>query len=239
MWSLVEHPRACRALCQYRRRRAATDRATLNLQGSRATRISAGDSKLKAARFVKTKGSTKNFDESGADKATEVAGCKGYVTNIAVTVMSTNESSVSIATCGLFSSLFGYRRPISSPSGLRAHRRSSRGAFDGRFHSFDSREVHEGCDGMSLKKVATALSALCEFVGEIDGHKLMFPPDTTLAAAVLVKRLVAFALGGTVNCTNPAGHEVQASRPVGLIRWVMSRRIVVISLGKRLVERNV
>lgn len=39
--------------------------------------------------------------------------------------------------------------------------------------------------GLSLKKIITTISSLWEFVGEIDGHELVFPPDIQPAAADL------------------------------------------------------
>ena len=54
-------------------------------------RIIDGESKPKAARFVKIKGSQKVFDESSYDKAVGLAGWKGYVTNIERRVMTARE----------------------------------------------------------------------------------------------------------------------------------------------------
>ena len=39
---------------------------------------------------------------------------------------------------------------------------------------------------MSLQKIITTLRPLREFVGEIDGHELVFPPDVPPQAAELV-----------------------------------------------------
>ncbi|SMY01688.1 hypothetical protein BAURA63_03569 [Brevibacterium aurantiacum] len=73
VWSPEDHPHAWRAVWQYRRKRAVRDRETLNLQRNRAMRIIDGESKPKAARFVKAKGSTKVSDEAGYDKAVGLA----------------------------------------------------------------------------------------------------------------------------------------------------------------------
>lgn len=91
VWSPDEHPKAWRAVWQYRRKRAVRDSETLNLQRNRAMRIIDGEPKPKAARFVKTKGSTKVIDESSYDKAVGLAGWNGYVTNIEAKAMAARE----------------------------------------------------------------------------------------------------------------------------------------------------
>lgn len=53
VWSPTEHSQAWRAVWQYRRKRAIRDRETLNLQRNRAMRVIDGESKPKAARFVR------------------------------------------------------------------------------------------------------------------------------------------------------------------------------------------
>ena len=49
--------------------------------------------------------------------------------------------------------------------------------------------------GLSLKKIITTLRPLREFVGEIDGHELVFPPDVPPAAAELISSVENFAPG--------------------------------------------
>ena len=49
--------------------------------------------------------------------------------------------------------------------------------------------------GLSLKKVITTLRPLREFLGEIDGHELVFPPDVPPQAAELVSNVENFGPG--------------------------------------------
>ena len=49
--------------------------------------------------------------------------------------------------------------------------------------------------GLSLKKVITTLRPLREFVGEIDGHELVFPPDVPPQAAELISNVENFGPG--------------------------------------------
>lgn len=49
--------------------------------------------------------------------------------------------------------------------------------------------------GMSLKKIVTTLRPLREFVGEIDGHELVFPPELPPSAAKLIENVENFGPG--------------------------------------------
>ena len=46
--------------------------------------------------------------------------------------------------------------------------------------------------GLSLKKVITTLRPLREFVGEIDGHELVFPPEVPPNVAELISSVESF-----------------------------------------------
>lgn len=49
--------------------------------------------------------------------------------------------------------------------------------------------------GLSLKKVITTLRPLREFVGDIDGHELVFPPEVPPAASKLVSNVESYSSG--------------------------------------------
>ena len=196
VWSPVKHPKAWRAVWQYRRKRAVRDRETLNLQRNRAMRIIDGESKPKAARFVKTKGSTKVFDESSYDKAVGLAGWKGYVTNIEAKVMTARE------VVGSYHDLWHVEQSFRmSKTDLRArpifHR--TRDAIEAHltvvFTALALARFMQEATGLSLKKVITTLRPLREFVGEIDGHELVFPPDVPPQAAELISNVENFGPG--------------------------------------------
>lgn len=80
-----------RAIWQHRTKRAVRDRMTLKLQKERALKVIDGDKAVKSTRFVKTTGSTRSFDEKAWQRAESLAGWKGYVTNIPVTLMPAPE----------------------------------------------------------------------------------------------------------------------------------------------------
>ena len=190
VWSPVKHPKAWRAVWQYRRKRAVRDRETLNLQRNRAMRIIDGESKPKAARFVKIKGSQKVFDESSYDKAVGLAGWKGYVTNIERRVMTARE------VVGSYHDLWHVEQSFRmSKTDLRArpifHR--TRDAIEAHltvvFTALAVARFMQEATGLSLQKIITTLRPLREFVGEIDGHELVFPPDVPPQAAELVSNV--------------------------------------------------
>ncbi|AOP51891.1 MULTISPECIES: IS1634 family transposase [Brevibacterium] len=190
VWSPVKHPKAWRAVWQYRRKRAVRDRETLNLQRNRAMRIIDGESKPKAARFVKIKGSQKVFDESSYDKAVGLAGWKGYVTNIERRVMTARE------VVGSYHDLWHVEQSFRmSKTALRArpifHR--TRDAIEAHltvvFTALAVARFMQEATGLSLQKIITTLRPLREFVGEIDGHELVFPPDVPPQAAELVSNV--------------------------------------------------
>lgn len=85
------HASLWRAVWQHRTKRAVRDRQTLQKQRERAESIVNGDKSAKNARFVKTSGSKRAFDEATFERAISLAGWKGYVTNIPRTTMSPDE----------------------------------------------------------------------------------------------------------------------------------------------------
>lgn len=75
----------------------------------RAEKITAGRAPLKKARLLEVTGATKELDQATIDRARQLAGLKGYVTNLPTTAM--NGAAVIAAyhdtTCGTSSSRFG------------------------------------------------------------------------------------------------------------------------------------
>ena len=76
---------------QHRHKRAVRDRHTLQKQRERAETIISGERPGKAARFVKTTGTKRVFDQATFERALLLAGWKGYITNIPKTVMDAQE----------------------------------------------------------------------------------------------------------------------------------------------------
>ena len=91
VWHPHDHPKAWRAVWQYSRKRAARDRHTLRAQRDRAQAIVDGDKPAKKARFVKTTGQTATLDQAALQRAEDLIGLKGYVTNITADVLPATE----------------------------------------------------------------------------------------------------------------------------------------------------
>ena len=87
VWDPGRDSSAWRAIWSYSAKRARRDQKTLAAQEARARAIVAGEKKAKAARFVKTRGDGRAFDEASLARAQSLVGLKGYVTNVPVAVM--------------------------------------------------------------------------------------------------------------------------------------------------------
>ena len=91
VWNPEAHPGAWRAIWAYSAKRARRDQKTLAAQEARARAIVDGDKKAKSARFVKVRGDDRKFDETALARAQSLVGLKGYVTNVAASVMPAAE----------------------------------------------------------------------------------------------------------------------------------------------------
>ena len=81
-----------RVVYQFSKKRWARDNKTLDLQRERAQKIVEGTSTPKKARFVEQTGQGETrLDDAGIAKARELAGLKGYVTNLSVDVLGGQE----------------------------------------------------------------------------------------------------------------------------------------------------
>ncbi|SMY04838.1 Transposase DDE domain-containing protein [Brevibacterium aurantiacum] len=190
VWDAESFPDAWRAVWQYRRKRAMRDEQTLNLQRNRAISIIEGDSQPKSARFVKTKGAEKVFDEKAYDRAMKLSGFKGYVTNIPKTIMPARE------VIGSYHDLWHVEQSFRmSKTDLNArpmfHR--TRDAIEAHltvvFTALGVARFMQDASGVSLKKIITTLRPLREFTGVIGDQEITFAPDIPPAARELLDAL--------------------------------------------------
>jgi hypothetical protein len=70
---------------------AVHDGITLTAQESRARQVIEGQKAARSPRFVKTAGGKRSLDEASLARARQLAGLKGYVTNIPANVMAATE----------------------------------------------------------------------------------------------------------------------------------------------------
>lgn len=82
------HRTTRRMVCQYSHKRFANDKHTLAKQRQRAEEIVTGTRKQKRARFVTHTSGRCEFNTDDFEKASQLAGWKGYITNISAEDMS-------------------------------------------------------------------------------------------------------------------------------------------------------
>lgn len=179
-----------RAVWQHRTKRAVRDRQTLQKQRERAESIVSGDKPAKNARFVKTSGSKRAFDEATFERALSLAGWKGYVTNIPRTIMSAQEI------IGSYHELWHVEQSFRmSKTDLRA-----RPIFH---HNQDAVEAHltmvftalainrylYAKTGNTLKKLVQTLRPLRDVTIEISGQHITATPTITDKAAEILDNL--------------------------------------------------
>ena len=90
-WGREEHPKSWRAVWSFSAKRFARDNRTLTLQENRARDVISGAKSARAPRFVTNAGGNAALNEEALARARKLAGLKGYVTNLPVSVMSPGE----------------------------------------------------------------------------------------------------------------------------------------------------
>jgi transposase len=83
-----KNARERRIVYQYSFKRSKRDNRTINLMIDKAERIADGKAPLKKTRFLKVTGAQKALDQATIDRARQLAGLKGYVTNLPEATMS-------------------------------------------------------------------------------------------------------------------------------------------------------
>ncbi|HET7414659.1 MAG TPA: IS1634 family transposase [Arthrobacter sp.] len=91
VWDPQQHTASWRAVWAYSRKRAVRDQKTLTAQENRARAVINGEKAARTPRFVKNTSTGRSLDEASLQRAQQLVGLKGYVTNIPATVMDANE----------------------------------------------------------------------------------------------------------------------------------------------------
>jgi hypothetical protein len=91
VWDPDHHPGSWRAVWVYKHQRALRDRRTLAAQEERARAVVAGERTAKNPRFVTTTTDARRVDEASLTRAQQLAGLKGYVTNIPAAAMTAEQ----------------------------------------------------------------------------------------------------------------------------------------------------
>jgi len=80
--------RSRRVVYQWRFARSKRDNKNINAMIAKAEKIAAGDAPVSRTRFLKIVGETRELNQETVDRARQLAGLKGYVTNLDKTVMA-------------------------------------------------------------------------------------------------------------------------------------------------------
>src|SRR5690625_4750185 len=169
-----------RVVWQYRTKRAKPDLATLEKQRTRAQRVVEGQHQVKSARFVKTQDATRVFDHATYDRAHQIAGWKGYITNLDAATMQAAEVVASYHQLWHVEQSFRMSKTDLQARPMFHH---SREAIEAHltvvFTALAVARFMQHHTGVSLKRIITTLRPLREFTGRIGAQELTFPPQIT------------------------------------------------------------
>jgi hypothetical protein len=182
--------RSRRVIYQYKFSRYQHDNRAINAMITRAEKITTGATAMAKARFVKVTGATKELDQELIDRARQLAGLKGYVTNLPPTTMDGQ------GVIDAYHDLYQVERTFRmAKSDLRA-----RPVFH---HDRDAIEAHltvvfaalaiarelQAQTGVSLKKLVQTLRPLRTVTIDIDGHTITAKPHLTDDSEYILARL--------------------------------------------------
>jgi len=182
--------RTRRVVYQWKFAREQHDNKAINAMIGRAERIADGRAPLKKARFLKITDATRELDQATIDRARQLAGLKGYVTNLPTTTMD------GAAVIAAYHDLWHVEQSFRMTKGdLRA-----RPVFH---HQREAIEAHltvvfaalavardlQDRTGTSIKKIVQTLRAARSATIEVNGQHLTLDPDLTPAARDLLTQL--------------------------------------------------
>ena len=190
VWDRAIHTGSWRAVWAFSRRRYVRDNQTLTAQENRARDVVAGATTARTPRFVSTAGGARSLDETALARARRLTGLKGYVTNIAATVMPATE------VIGAYHDLWHVEQSFRmSKTDLAA-----RPIFH---HTRDAIEAHltvvfaalavsrylQDTTGLSIKKIIHTLRPLQQITVRLAGHDHIAADPLTPAAQQILDAL--------------------------------------------------
>ena len=179
-----------RIVYQWLFKRHKRDDRNINLMIARAERIAAGKTAARQARFLKVTGASLGLNEETIARARQLAGLKGYVTNLPITAM--NGQDIISAYHDLWHVEASFRM---TKNDLQA-----RPVFH---HQHEAIEAHltvvfaalaishhlTTATGQSLKRIIRTLRPLRSAIITIEGHEFTADPTITPDARTLLDRL--------------------------------------------------
>lgn len=179
-----------RIVYQWLFKRNKHDDRAINAMIERAERIASGKSQMRKARFLKVSGATKELDQNTIDRARQLAGLKGYVTNLPTE--SLTGQKVIEAYHDLWQVEASFRM---TKSDLKArpvfhhHRDAIEAHLSVVFAALAITRYLTQATGISIKKIVTTLRSVRSATIEINGQPLTLDQDPPPEVQHILDRL--------------------------------------------------
>jgi hypothetical protein len=181
-----------RIVYQYSFKRHKRDDRAINAQITRAEKVAAGQTPLRKARFLKVTGATKTLDQATIARARQLAGLKGYVTNLGIDQMT--GADVINAYHDLWQVEASFRL-VKSDLKARPVFHRERDAIEAHltvvFAALAITRYLTAATGLSIKRIVRELDAVQTATIELNGQQLTVHADPTPTATEILT-----ALGG-------------------------------------------
>ena len=182
--------RTRRVVYQYRFARHKRDDRAINAMVDRAEKVAAGKRPLKKDRFVRIDAAGKDVDWDLVDRARQLAGLKGYVTNLPASTMDGH------AVVDAYHDLWQVEKSFRmAKSDLRArpifhHKRESIEAhLTVVFAALAVSRYLQDTTGTSIKNIVRTLRAVRSATIRVNGHEITLDPDIPSAAQAILDQL--------------------------------------------------
>jgi len=182
--------RSRRVVYQWRFKREQRDQKTINAQITKAEKVADGSRPLRRDRFVKISGAAKAVDWAVVERARQLAGLKGYVTNLPATTM--DGAAIIDAYHDLWHVEQSFRM-TKSDLAARPIFHHEREAIEAHITVVFAalaiaRDLQER-SGMSIKRLIQALQPLLSVTIDIQGHQITAEPTITTETRTILNKL--------------------------------------------------
>jgi transposase len=185
-----KNKRQRRVVYQWSFKRSKRDNKTINAQIARAEKIAAGTAPLAKTRFLKVTGAAKELNQATIDRARQLAGLKGYVTNLDPAVM---DGATVIATYHELWQVEASFRMTKTDLKARPIFHHEREAIEAHltvvFAALAVSRHLQQRSGVSIKKVVQTLRTARSATIEINGQRMTLAPELTGPTRTILDRL--------------------------------------------------
>jgi len=196
VWDKETFPDSWRAIWQYSGKRYAHDTQMLNMQQARAQQVVDGDKQARKPCFVKTVNTKLVLDQTTLARARQVAGLKGYVTNMPATVMDAAEIISSYHDLWHVEASF---RITKSDLAARPFFATTRDSIEAHmtivFAALAISRTMQKRTGIALRRILRTLKPLRSAIIRINGVTQTLPPVLDLEQQNLTEQLKTGNLG--------------------------------------------